>query len=429
MSRSNRLMRACALIVLMMMACAAVPTGAAFALTNAQLQLAGGLAAVHGAETYFFAPMDDKAWGLFALSSCAQGPIATLNDVKPSRLIYADSGKVYFTAARQDEGQILASLDLKTGAPTMLVDKVKEIYYETDETIFYSSYDDQLTLYRYSFTKNTSSKLKTMTSKNIYDCMLAEKEKVYFLGKDIRDGSIVGYKIDKPGAKAVNTDVPSPAIGDGYLYNGYLVYTPKGDTTKVYTVAVGKTKGVRLGEQITSMSLNNDRFGDALYPYDADSNSIVRVPLDASPTTSLALTTMGQAQVLIGGAGDAMLYWDDGQVWSVNTQLQNKTPLFPFNVSDEGVRWTNMSPTTTSAVLMYGYSVMTYLDSYGVTLPTVVRVMDSATGQMLFQAPASLPQADEGVSNPSASGTPASAEPAPPEAPISEYEDISFFGS
>ncbi|MDR0396399.1 MAG: hypothetical protein LBH66_03760 [Oscillospiraceae bacterium] len=428
LNRSSRFRRACALVVLL--AAALAPAGGAFALTNAQMQLAGGLAAVHGSETYFFAPVDDSAWGLFAVSSLERGPIATLTDVKPVRLLYADANKVCFTAISSNEGQLLASLDLKTGKPAMLLDRVKEIYYETQDTVFYSSYEDQLTLYRYNFTKNTSTKLKTMTSKNIYDSMIAEKDKVYFLGKDIRDGSVVAYEINKPGAKAVNMTPPSPNIGDGYLYGGYLVYTPKGDSTKVYTVQMGKTKGLRIGEQVTSMSLNNNRFGDALYPYDAEHNAIVRVPLDGSPPDSLALTSQGQASVLMGGADDTLYLWDDGQVWSVTSRLQNKTPLFPFSIANEGISWTNISPTTSGAVLMFGYTVMTYLDHYGVTLPTIVRVMDPASGQMLFQSPERLPSVDEGtkVNAPQTGAQPG--QPAPPEEnPVGEDEDISFFGT
>ncbi|MDR1600339.1 MAG: DUF5050 domain-containing protein [Oscillospiraceae bacterium] len=426
---ASRLRRGLALVILLAVA-AAAPVGGALALTNAQLQLSGGLAAAYGSETYFFAPVEENTWGLFAVSTCAGGPIATLPDVKPVKLLYADANKVCFTAVSSNEGQLLASVDIKSGKPTMLLDKVKEIYYETEETVFYSSYEDQLTLYRYSFPKNTSTKLKTMTSKNIYDSMAADNGKVYFLGKDIRDGSVVAYEISKPGAKAVNMNPPSPNIGDGYLYGGYLVYTPKGDTTQVYTVPMGKTKAIRIGEKVTSMSLSNARLGDALITRDADNNALTRVPLDGSETSSVALATTDQANTLMGGAADTLYFWDDGQVWSVDSQLRNKTALFPFSVSGEGVSWTNISPTTGGAALMYGYSIMTYLDSFGVTLPTVVRVMDPATGQALFQSPAEIPTA-EGVSQTSAAPFVSNpGEPAPPEEnPVGDDEDISFFGT
>ncbi|GHU76844.1 hypothetical protein AGMMS49992_23250 [Clostridia bacterium] len=417
-------------IIALLIAALLMPS-ASLALNNVQLQMAGGLAAVHGRETYFFAPTDqENEWGVYAVSSCTSGPLVKIKDVQPSRILYADGSKVYFLAVRIDGGYILASIDLKSGKPTMLLDKVKEVYAETEETVFYTPLDDALTLYRYSFPKNSSSKLKTMTSKNIYDSMLAAKDKIYFLGQDLKDNSVVAYEINKPGAKAVNMNPPSPNIGDGILYNGYLVYTPKGDTTKVYTVLMGKTKGTRLGETVLGMSLKNDRFGDALYPYDTPTNSIVRVPLDGSATSSLPLTTMGQTTVLMGGTDETIYYWDDGQVFSVDLQLSSKKPLFPFKVADDAIYWTNISPTASGSVLMYGYTILTYLENAGTTLPTAVRLMDPSTGQMVFQAPAIVPTVVEGPPVPNAAnpsqGSDSTGETIETQAPISEDEDISF---
>jgi hypothetical protein len=364
----------------------ALPLGhaASAELTNYELQLSGGLAAVSEGDTYFFAPLEDGTWGLYSVKTFESGAIVTIKDVKPARLIYADSKTVYFLGIRPDEGFIFASVDLSARAASPVIEKLKEMYSETETTFFYVSPDDPYTMYRYSITEKKSTKIKNLTSKTMYDAGVYNKT-TYLLGMD-SSGGIVGYEINPRSNKAVNLSTPSPKMGDAYLFNGYIVYSQKGDSTRIYTVPVGKSKGVRLGEKISGITLSSPRYADALYPFDEATNSIVRVPLDGSATASLPLITQGQKYVITGGTSDQILYADDGKVYSISPQLQNKTELFEFDINTDSMRWTALSPTNQNHVLVMGYMPITASD-IGYSLPTAVRLVDLASRETIFQFP------------------------------------------
>lgn len=401
---------------------------ASAALTNKDLQLASGLACINDGDTFFFSPTgEEDEWGLYSLNNLSGDPITRVKGIKPARMLYADSKKVYFLALKPAGDYLLGSAGIGDGAQVTELDGIAGAFVESDTSILYVPSDDLYTLSRYDLKTNSSTKLKTMTSKSIYDASVIDGG-VYFLGLDNSD-KVVIYEINKKSGKAVSLSNPNPSMGDGYLYDDYLIYHQRGDQTKVFSVPVGKTKGVMLGEQVSGMSLSNPRFGAALYPYDSSKNSIVRVPLDGSSESTLALSGAKMTNYLIGGTKDKIFYWDDGMIYSVDQMLQNKTEVVEFDINTDKMRWTYLSPTNQDYLLIMGYMPVTYAD-FGVALPTAIRVVDINTRQTVFQYPnlSDESAAEEGITAGGSTTAELIEEPQPVEyfEDVNEDEDVSF---
>ena len=358
---------------------------ASAALTNKDLQLASGLACINSDDTFFFSPTGESdEWGLYSLNTLSNGPITLVKDVKPARMLYADSKKVYFLAMKSNSEYLLGSVGIADGAQVNELDGIAGAFVESDTSILYVPSEDLYTLSRYDLKTNSSTKLKTMTSKTIYDACVIDGG-VYFLGLDSGD-KVVIYEINKKSGKAISLSNPNPSMGDGYLYDEYLIYHQRGDQTKVFSVPVGKSKGVLLGQQISGMSLSNPRFGAALYPYDSSKNSIVRVPLDGSSESTLTLSGEKLTNYLIGGTSEKIFYWDNGMIYSVDQMLQNKAEVVEFDITTDKMKWTYLSPTNQNYLLIMGYMPVTYAD-FGLSLPTAVRLVDLSTKETVFQYP------------------------------------------
>lgn len=409
----------------------AAACGAASAeITNYELQLSGGLVAVNSSDTFFFTPKEEGGWELYSVSTYANGPIATIKDVVPSRLFYADSGAVYFLGIRPDNGYIFASVDIKTGQASPIIDKLESTAAESETTFFYVMPEDRYTLYRYNILEKKSTKIKSLTSKTMYDAALHNKA-LYLLGADSA-GALTGYELNTRSGKAVNMSSPNPKVGDGFYYDGYLVYNQKGDTTKIYAAPISKTKGVRLGEKVSGLNLYSPRYAGALYTLDTSQNSLVRVPVDGSAPFSLPLISQGSKSVILGGTSDGLYYWDDGSVYAVSTLLQNKTELFEFDNHTDNMVWTTFAPTKNNHLLVMGYIPFTLADE-GKSVPTAVRLVDLSTREAVFRYPAAVEAAIEDPDDPNYvapaeyADTSASTEPTVYEdLLVGENEDVSF---
>lgn len=356
-------------------------------LTNKDLQLGGGFAAINSTDTFFFAPVDvdESKWGLYSLNTLSnEKPIVTIGDVKPARLVYADEKKVYFLAFKNADTYLLASCQISNGELKKEIEGVLAAFVEGGDTMLYVPEGDPYTISRFSFKDGSDKKLKTMTSKTIYDACESD-DTIYFLGTD-KSKKLYGYEINKKSGKAVNTSNPSPAMGDGMMYGDYLVYSQNGDTTKIYALPLGKSKSVRLGERIGGMSLTNPRFGAAIYPYDKTNNAIVRVPLDGSEQSQLKMEWETVPEYIMGGYKDKILYMDNDKVYSVNEMLAGKTELFDFPYATDGMKWAYLTPTNQNYVIVMGYMPITYTE-LGVGAPTAVHVVNLDTKETVFQYP------------------------------------------
>ncbi|MEG0767039.1 MAG: hypothetical protein RR482_04925 [Clostridia bacterium] len=359
----------------------------AFALevTNRDLQLGGGLAAVNEEDTFFFALTGEKEWGLYTVSGCKDGPMATFQDKTPSRLLYANKKKVYYLAIGSDNRYTLESVEIGGGSSTTLLENIAVAFVENGSTFLYTTGEDPNTLLRFDIEKGKSSKLKSMKSKSIWDACETDGT-ICFLTHDANN-SEAGYQINKQSGKAVNMPVPSPKSGSGMLYEGYLIYTPAKDNSKVYAMPIGsKKKATRMGEKLASVTLATPRLGTSLYPYDEETNTIYRLPLDGSDGGSMKMNSEKLDRYLVGGNSKLILVWDNGQICRMDPELSAKSDLFPFDLTTDGMQWSNLVPVNGDMVLIMGYTPMTY-SSVGKTLPTAVRVVDTKTSETVFYWP------------------------------------------
>ncbi|MDR2506086.1 MAG: DUF5050 domain-containing protein [Oscillospiraceae bacterium] len=364
------------------------PLSVSAELTNGKIQQAGGLIAVNSKTTYFFSLMgsfEENKWGLFSVDD-PNTMIAEVSSIEPSRFLYADNTHVYFVGMRPDDALMVVQVELATGKTSPLFEKLTFLSYESESTFFYTNTDDKYTLYRYSFETKKSTNLKKMTTKLLYDASFAN-DQVYMLVSDTSKPPVLYlYQIDKRSNKATQMDAPNPKLGDAFLAGNRIVYNQRGDTTRIYTLELGKTKATRLGEKITALSLFSPYYAGALYPYDAASSSLIRVPIDASAPTELTITTANQARFVLGGTEDLLYFLDDGKIFSVSPDLTNKQEVAQLDVEDDGMIWTTIMPTNKNSLILMGYIPVTAA-KIGSVMPTSLKIIDIASGEVTFEYP------------------------------------------
>ena len=122
---------------------------------------------------------------------------------------------------------------------------------------------------------------------------------------------------------------PYPQLVTGMLYEGYRLYSTSSVGNNIYSVKLGEKNAVQLGKDY-GLTLSAPRFGSALYAYDGNNNSIVRIPLNGSDETKMALDGESLSRFIIGGYADEVLLLDDGGRLCVRRQSQQQNPSVRF---------------------------------------------------------------------------------------------------
>lgn len=372
------------LALLMIASCASAE------ITNRDLQMNSGIAAVSSQDTYFFCPMEEGLtghWGLYALSSCQNGPIIEISNGYPARLIYANKSSVYFLAyndvARTTHD--LYRVTVSDGSAKKMLSNIKTCFVGDGNDFFYTTTDAPCLLMSYDLTKEESSKVKDMSSSNktIYDA-ISYNGSTYFLTQT-ESGTENGYILNKNG-KANNLDAPTPTLSTGMLYEGYRIYSTSSVGNNVYSVKLGQKKATQLGKEY-GMTLSTPRFGSAFYCYDGNNHSIVRVPIDGSSESKQQLDGSALSRFIIGGYGDEVLLLSDGGVYAFDGNLTSKTRLFDFDLGTANQIWCNLAQSHDNEyVLIYGYGQRTFTFS-STLMPTSVYVFNRSTGEQIFGFP------------------------------------------
>ena len=359
--------------------------------TNRDMQLMGGVVVTNSTDAFFFCPMESGItghWGLYALSSVAEGPILDIKNGYPARLVHADEENVYFLGYT-DAGRTvhtLYSVNIATGENAELVTNISSAFVGESDVILFVKADELYTLYSYNITKRQETKIKDMSASNkkIYDAGIYNGG-TYFITKADSGGAEDGYEYHESSGKATNLDKPSPAVYTGLLYEGYRLYSAnrEGDP-QIYAMRIGNKKSERIGTSY-NVSLTNPRFGNMMYAYDSDKGELVALPLDASAAKSLALDTGIVSRLVLGGSKDELLLLGNDEVYSIKPDLSGQTKLFDFDTGTGGQLWTVVAPAKDAILLMgYGQETFTHQNSM---LPTAVYVIDRATGEQLFGFP------------------------------------------
>lgn len=359
-------------------------------ISNRDLQMNSGIAAVSSQDTYFFCPMEEGVtghWGLYAVSSCQNGPIIEISNGYPARLVYANKTSVYFLAYNDSirSTHDLYRVDISDGSAKKMLSDVKTCFVGDGNNFFYTTKDAPCLLMSYDLTKEESKKVKDMSSSNktIYDAGTFNGS-TYFLTQT-ESGTENGYILNKNG-KANNLDAPSPTLATGMLYEGYRIYSTSSVGNNVYSVKLGQKKATQLGKEY-GMTLTTPRFGAAFYCYDGNNHSIVRVPIDGSAETKQALDGKALSRFIIGGYGDEVLLLSDGGVYAFDGNLSGKTRLFDFDLGTANQIWCNLTQShDNNYVLVYGYGQRTFTYS-STMMPTSVYVFNRATGEKVFGYP------------------------------------------
>lgn len=359
-------------------------------ISNRDLQMIGGIAAVSSQDTYFFCPMEEGVtghWGLYALSTCADGPIIEISNGYPARLVYADKSSVYFlaytNAVRSEHA--LYRVDVADGSNKMLLSDVHSCFVGDGNSFFYTTKEKPCVLCEYDLTTEKTSVIKDMSSskKTIYDAGTFDGTTYFLTRTDMNAEN--GYVLNKNG-KANNLDSPNPSLATGMLYEGYRIYSTSSVGNNVYSVKLGSKKATQLGKEY-AITLSTPRFGDAFYAYDGNANSIVRIPIDASAESKQALDSESLSRFIIGGYSDEVLLLDNGGVYAFPGNLGSKTRLFDFDISTANQVWCNLSQSHDGdAIMLFGYGQRTF--TYAATMmPTSVYIFDRASGERIFGYP------------------------------------------
>lgn len=366
-------------------------TCVAFAeVTNRDMQLLGGVVVSNATDSFFFCPMEEgvtRHWGLYKLSTASEGPIWEVKEGFPARLVHADAESVYFMGYTDARRSIhsLYKLTLSTNNVKELLSDIKSAFVGEDETSFlYVTGTDPYTLYQYDLQKAKGTKIKDMSNskKAIYDACVY-KGGVFFITKT-ESGAEDGYEYHASSGKATNLDKPSPQLMSGLLYEGYRVYANDSSGTRIYAVKLGNKTASPIGEKL-NVSLSNPRFGEAIYTYDGETNSLVRCPLDGSASRSLPLEGGGLTRMIIGGSKDEIFLAANSKIYSIKPDLSGKTELFDFPLTTGGQVWNYIAPAGSDAVVMMGYDAATYTHM-DTMLPTGVYAY-SRSGELLFSYP------------------------------------------
>lgn len=377
-------------ILVLLLALLMIASCASAEISNRDLQLNGGIAAVSSQDTYFFCPMEEGVtghWGLYSVNTCQNGPIIEISNGYPARLVYANKTSVYFLAYADSARTVhdLYRVDVDNGSAKKMLSGIRSCFVAEGNTFFYSTKDEPCVLMQYDLTKEESKKIKDMSSskKEIYDALSFDGT-TYFLTQT-ESGTENGYILNKNG-KANNLDAPSPTLATSMLYEGYRLYSTSSVGNNVYTVKLGQKKGKQLGKDY-GMTLSTPRFGTAFYCYDGNSHSITRVPIDGSEETKKALDGDSLSRFIIGGYADEVLLLNDGGVYAFSGDLSSMTRLFDFDISTANQIWCSLAQSQdNSKVLIFGYGQRTFTFA-STMMPTSVYVFDRSTGEQLFGFP------------------------------------------
>ncbi len=376
----------------------ALSTAALAEVTNRDMQLAGGLAVSNETDTFFFCPMEPgitKHWGLYKLSTAKDGPIVEIKDGFPARLVHADNDEVFFLGYT-DAGRTshaLYSVKIADGTPKKLVENISAAFVgESDTQFYYVKQDDLFTLYSYSIKKGESTKIKDMSGskKTIYDASVY-KDVLYFLTKS-EVGAEDGYKYNETSKKATNLDKPK-GLYTSLLYEGFQLYARDANGLDVYAVKIGGKSGVPLSQE-HMVSLSNPRYGDTVFAYDGDNNTLIGIPLDGSAKRTLALEGKPITMFVLGGTQDELFLYENGGVYSVRYDLSSQTRLFDVDGVIGNHMWTNILPAKNNAILVMGYGPES-LSNRANMMPSGVYAFDRNSGELLFGYPAYDPAADD----------------------------------
>lgn len=402
-------------LVLVLLLTLAISPVAMAEVTNRDMQLMGGVVVSNSNDSFFFCPMEEgvtRHWGLYALSSASQGPLVEIQDGYPARLVHADNSKVYFFGYTDSSRttHALYSVEIATGAyDQLLTDIAAAFVSDTANEFFYVTNEDPFYLCSYSISDQKSTKIKDMSSskKRIYDAGQYDG-KLYFL--TLTDSDVMdGYSFNASSGKAINLDKPSPAVSgsNGMLHEGYRIYASDTSGLTVYSMKLGAKKAVRLGQSYP-MSLTNPRFGQYMYTYDGENNTLIGLPLDGSTEVKLPLQSDILTRMVLGGSADEILLIGSNAVYSFPSNLSSQTRLFDFDTKTGGQAWTHIVPGKNNAVFILGYGAETMTHSNNM-MPTGVYAYDRGTGAMLFGFPEYDPVAAAAQeAEPQASETPQS---------------------
>ncbi|MDO4573329.1 MAG: hypothetical protein Q4C13_08160, partial [Clostridia bacterium] len=356
-------------------------------ITNRDLQMIGGIAAISSQDTYFFCPMEEGVtghWGLYALSTCNAGPIIEISNGYPARLVYANKTSVYFlaytNAARSEHA--LYRVDVADGSNELLLGDIKSCFVNDGNSFYYATVKDPYTLREYDLTTESSSSVKDMSSSNktIYDAGTYDGTTYFLTQTD--SGSENGYILNKNG-KANNLDSPNPSLATGMLYEGYRVYSTSSVGNNVYSLKLGTKKATQLGKEY-GITLSTPRFGNAFYAYDGNNNSIVRIPIDGSAETKLALDSESLSRFIVGGYGDEILLLDNGGVYAFPGSLSSKTRLFDFDISTANQVWSTLCQShDDSAVFIFGYGQRSFYEYY-IMMAIRVYIYKRSSGELIL---------------------------------------------
>lgn len=381
-------------IIIFMLLALLVSTAATAEVTNRDMQLLGGVVVSNSSDSFFFAPMEEgvtRHWGLYALSSCNDGPIKEIADGYPARLVHADDQYVYFFGYWDIDRTIhtLYSVNIQTGEVETLLEDVATAFVEDSAAFMYVTSADPYTLRRYDITARKASTIKDMSnsSKTIYDAIVY-KDQLFFTTKTA-SGAEDAYEYHASSGKATNLDKPSGLV-TSVLYEGYRIYTDNATETRVYAVLIGNKTGVQLGKNYKNVSLTSPRFGDAIYTYDGDNNLLVRIPLDGSAESTLALDDT-VSRFVLGGSKDELFFYNNGGIYSIKPDLSSSTRLFDFDGSTAGQMWCYIAPAGNDAILVFGYGQEAF-SLMNNMMPTGVYAYDRS-GNVLFGFPENTEEA------------------------------------
>lgn len=411
------LKKTCILVLLVTLLCAST---AVAEVTNRDMQMLGGVLVSNATDSFFFCPMEPgvtRHWGLYALSSAANGPIKEISDGYPARLIHADAENVYFLGYTDAERTLhtLYSVNIASGTTAELLPNIAAAYVESEDTFLYVDKADPYMLCRYEITSQKSTKIKSMekSEKTIYDAIVHQGT-LYFTTHD-KNGGEDGYRFNDSTNLANNLDAPSPKLYKGLLYEGYRIYATDQIESQVYSLKIGNKNATQIGSKY-NVSLSSFRFGEAVYVYDGEANALVRLPLDGSSEQRIGLDGNAINRLIMGGSKDELFLYSDGAIYSITPDLSSKSRLFDFDVNTGGVMWTHIVPARNNTVVAMGYNVET-ASNVANMLPTGVYVYDRSNGQMLFGYPEYNPEVPVEVTRPETFG----------DVPEEEREDETYF--
>ncbi len=369
-----------------------VSSAAVAEVTNRDMQMMGGVVVSNGNDSFFFCPMEEgltRHWGLYALSSCANGPILEISDGYPARLVHADSKNVYFLGYTDANRTVhsLFSVPVGGGSADELLKDILHAYVEDSDSFYYVTSENPYCLRRYNIETKKSMEIKDMTKseKKIYDAVRASKDgDIYFLTTN-KNGGEDGYEYHASSKKATNLDKPNPSHFTSILYEGYRLYSIDHGQSQIYSVKIGNKKAVKLAADGPAVQLNSPRFGDYIYGYDGESNTLVAYLIDGSDRRTLTLDGTTLSRLLMGGSKDEVFFYSGNAIYSAPADLSSKTKVIDFSMSTGGLMWTHIAPAKNAVIMMgYGPDSLTHQDTM---LPTGVYAYDRTTGEQLFAFP------------------------------------------